>query len=589
MESEEMEEAPAWKTAAPGSGEPIVSGPKSFPRHQVTQNVLGKPRRREERITGQSTPLYTYRTYSYSALILSTSIMPPKNRECYPQHHLAHPAAHPENVRDRRQVEGWAPEPAHKAYKCPNYGTMDPWGAICVKSFSSPNGIVHHVRWSKTTCCLWYNTETGKTSVPEDIKAEYEGSKGKPRGATKKKNQNAAVDVGLQGNLEPPINAIDFQEFGDFELENNPNDHPTNIDHGGVDFPQNANNSVEPGVFDFEYDDNEFYDILGLDRPAASPPQTQQPEIPLPIPDLEAPPPYQGFAMAGSPLNGFNGDEAQPEAHGFVSNEAANPAMASQEPPALPQEPFRFIKYPLINKPDDNLLPPGANHIQEKVETPLADDLREEFWKRHSKLCSLYDAWKSDHDHFRDIFHADENIIDDARAAEAKQALQNKQKEWIEGDADFQQWRATNPAVEIIINSINEEVRLYPAVTMTQDALSAAVPAQNEELFRARSAHHRDLWNVRVRAQQDANNILYEKNDIDLMAALLQDQAQQEQPVQTSHQETDYPTGHYAEAAETIPNMDVIGGHVNGDLQPEALNNGNIQSNNTDGAQQAEL
>ncbi|KAK3997156.1 hypothetical protein QBC44DRAFT_316398 [Cladorrhinum sp. PSN332] len=298
--------------------------------------------------------------------------------------------------------------------------------------------------------------------------------------------------------------------------------------------------------------------------------------------------------MSGAQAPGFGGNGAYNGAYNVdpnvANNVVANAAMPSAELPLAPIEPIHLIKYPLTNKPDANLLAPGFNDVLEQVDTPLADSLREEFWSRHAAICNLYDSWKAHHDHFSAIFQqADhERSSGNAQVEEARQTLQERQKEWANGNADFEHWKIMNPAVEIIINSIKEEMTLYPAAMKFQNANNGATPDQGEQLSRAGSAEYLDLWNVRVRAQRDANTIILthqQPANEQVVEAL----HRQEQPIQPDFQGDNYHAELNADADGNMQGIDFLADYLYGDNPAEVNGNGNIQPNNAGGAQQIEM
>ncbi|KAK4228390.1 hypothetical protein QBC38DRAFT_156349 [Podospora fimiseda] len=247
---------------------------------------------------------------------------------------------------------------------------------------------------------------------------------------------------------------------------------------------------------------------------------------------------------------------------GSVGHNAAEPiVMTAVDMPTGPVEPIRYINYPLIHKPECSSFASESNSILEQVDTPLADALREEFWIQQRHIVGLYDSWKSDHDQFRAIFNTnDENLNSDAIAV-AQHGLMSKQQQWAQGDASYQHWRSINPAVEIIINSIKEEMRLYPIVSDFFQSINSVAPSdEREQLAQEISAKHRDLWNIRIRAQIDANTMISNQQQ-SVHDHVMEDQHQQGHPTQLG-----------ANAGNENHGLDVVAAYVYADSGPQGSN-----------------
>jgi len=191
-------------------------------------------------------------------------------------------------------------------------------------------------------------------------------------------------------------------------------------------------------------------------------------------------------------------------------------AVSSSGPPPLPKEPIRYVEWPLVSDPRSKPRSPSSvtsdyvsGEILEIAETPRADALRAEFWTRHYKLCELYEAWKLDHDDFADIFDAfeadNQNPQLQRRTSLAMGTLKNRQQDWTKGKAEYLSWIAANPALAIILRCIKEEMgRNQKLKQFAQKEENASSSEEKRQLSQERKADHRALWNIRIKAQKDA-------------------------------------------------------------------------------------
>lgn len=261
--------------------------------------------------------------------------------------------------------------------------------------------------------------------------------------------------------------------------------------------------------------------------------------------------------------------------------------MSPAGPPPLPKEPTHYVEWPLVSDPRPKPTSPSSvisNHVSgkilEKAETPLADTLRAEFWARYYKLCELYEAWRLDHDDFADVFDAfeadNQNLELQLKNSLAMGTLKDRQQSWTEGKAEYLSWMAANPALAIIVHCIEEEMgRNQTLKQLAQREENASNSEDKRQLSEERKAKHRALWNIRIKAQKDAEAAIMRHSE----GIADQQSLSQEEFIDGEDQRIT------TEAVEA--GLEFVADCTYGDQQQAAANN-NLARNNADDARQAE-
>ncbi|KAK4241065.1 hypothetical protein C8A03DRAFT_41466 [Achaetomium macrosporum] len=166
--------------------------------------------------------------------------------------------------------------------------------------------------------------------------------------------------------------------------------------------------------------------------------------------------------------NETQGTEAAP----IAGEEDITVPVTPERPPATPP---RLVNLPITGPP---VAPPEfevggpANHnpLPPKPDTPLADQLRSDFMDRYGKYRQILHEYKLAYRAWA-VFtsKADNKTKDDydTEAEKLKTTAVNAQVAWVKYHHSFEKWKAENPAVKLIIDNIDEEMK---AVSTAQRA-----------------------------------------------------------------------------------------------------------------------
>lgn len=206
----------------------------------------------------------------------------------------------------------------------------------------------------------------------------------------------------------------------------------------------------------------------------------------------------------------------------------STPTRPPTSPPRLANIPVTRPASPGSRSPFDA---PGAganpNRCPEEAETPLADKLRADFWEWHRKEKQLLHAYKKSYAAWAVFTAKAENKAkgdhDDATAEGLKTRAIDDQVAWARHSRLFEQWKADNPAVALIVNNVLEEMRLVRAgeklkaerVELMQELRGKPDAEKRSELARydnfvdlMRQSRERELWRNRVETQKAVQAIL---------------------------------------------------------------------------------
>lgn len=204
--------------------------------------------------------------------------------------------------------------------------------------------------------------------------------------------------------------------------------------------------------------------------------------------------------------------------------EIAIPA-SPQRPPATPP---RLFNLPLNHVPTSTRRYGPANHneMPPKPETPLADQLRAEFWDWHRQEKQLlfeyrktYKAWalfttNKDNKAKPDFSATSEPLESSAIAAQVA---------WAKHQQSFNTWKAANPAVDLIIANIHDDAKALKAAEkakaerneLIQELHDKPEERQKKELsdydtftHLMKESREREVWRSRVETQVKAHEMI---------------------------------------------------------------------------------
>ncbi|AEO71328.1 uncharacterized protein THITE_2018905, partial [Thermothielavioides terrestris NRRL 8126] len=161
-----------------------------------------------------------------------------------------------------------------------------------------------------------------------------------------------------------------------------------------------------------------------------------------------------------------------------------------------------------------------------KPDTPLADQLRSEFWEWHRKDTQLLYEYKVAYRAWKMYIASEDNKASPDYEAKSKELMTtgiNTQVAWAKHHRSFENWKAANPAVEFIINNIHNDLKAFNAAEneKTQRAeFIRELKGKDEEVQKTelseydnwlnliKQARLREIWRDRVEAQTKAEAMI---------------------------------------------------------------------------------
>ncbi len=204
--------------------------------------------------------------------------------------------------------------------------------------------------------------------------------------------------------------------------------------------------------------------------------------------------------------------------------EVAVPA-SPQRPPATPP---RLFNVPLNHVPTSARRYGPANHneMPSKPDTPLADQLRAEFWVWHRQEKQLlldyrkaYKTWV--------LFTTDNDNKAKADFSATSEPLESSaiaaQVAWAKHQQSFNTWKTANPAVDLIIANIHNDAKALKAAEKAKaerDELIQELQGKPEERQKKelsdydtfthlmKESREREVWRSRVETQVKAQEMI---------------------------------------------------------------------------------
>ncbi|KAL2261204.1 hypothetical protein VTK26DRAFT_4586 [Humicola hyalothermophila] len=210
-----------------------------------------------------------------------------------------------------------------------------------------------------------------------------------------------------------------------------------------------------------------------------------------------------------------------------VAPVAEGEIVEPESPQRPPVSPPRLVNL-VVARPSDPQNGRGAMHnpAPVKPDTPLADQLRNDFLEKyHSEMKLLYAYKKA----YRAWFEYTVKNDNKAQAGyeETAESLKNEaistQVAWAEYNRSFQKWKAENPAVNPIIDNSHSELKLIKAaekskadrLELEKELSDKPEPVRKSELAKfdefatlMKQSRQRELWRNRVDALKAAQAMI---------------------------------------------------------------------------------
>jgi hypothetical protein len=198
------------------------------------------------------------------------------------------------------------------------------------------------------------------------------------------------------------------------------------------------------------------------------------------------------------------------------------PPTTPDRPPAGPPN---LVYVPLVQRPSSARHyggPSNHNAMPTKPETPLADELRTDFWAWHNRSRVLYSDYKKAYNAWTRFSTTESNHSKPDFASTVEQLKASAiaaQLAWTKHNTSFQKWKAANPAVFLIIANINDEQKALQAdkkqLTDRDEfirGLRGKPDAQQQHelarydnfIYLIKQSRDREVWRSRVEAQVNA-------------------------------------------------------------------------------------
>lgn len=182
--------------------------------------------------------------------------------------------------------------------------------------------------------------------------------------------------------------------------------------------------------------------------------------------------------------------------------------------------------------------PANHNTMPSKPDTPLADQLRSDFWTWYHRDTQYFLLYKKSFREWMTFTKSDPSEAKPDRHSVAKRlktAAIDAQVAWMEHHADFERWKAANPAVDFIIANAHQDTKALRAAEKHKaerddfarnDLRGKSEKHQKQELARydhftrlMAQSREREMWRNRVEAQVKAEAMIEERNRIAAAAA----------------------------------------------------------------------
>ncbi|KAL2160098.1 hypothetical protein VTH06DRAFT_1753 [Thermothelomyces fergusii] len=231
-----------------------------------------------------------------------------------------------------------------------------------------------------------------------------------------------------------------------------------------------------------------------------------------------------------------SGSEPVPVAPATLETKITVPTTP-QRPPAGPP---RLVNIPMAGPPVHPFDGPAShNSVPPKPDTPLADQLRADFWVWYHRDTQHFLAYKKT---FREWAAVGKNEPgraradhDPATAERLKAAAIGAQVAWAEHHAAFERWKAANPAVGPIVANAHQDTRALRAAERQKAERADFVrtdlrgkPERQRQRELARYDHfarlvaqsrEREMWRSRVEALVKAEAMIEEQSRLAAAAA----------------------------------------------------------------------
>lgn len=144
------------------------------------------------------------------------------------------------------------------------------------------------------------------------------------------------------------------------------------------------------------------------------------------------------------------------------------PEHSPGTPQRPPPTPPRIVNVPLDRPPNPRNLygPENHNDMPGKPDTPLADELRANFWDRIREERKALSTYKKSFKEWNVFVNTESNKTKadyDATAERLKTSANTAQDAWTKLDQSFRAWQAANPAVVLIIANVGDDVKSIDA------------------------------------------------------------------------------------------------------------------------------
>jgi hypothetical protein len=208
-----------------------------------------------------------------------------------------------------------------------------------------------------------------------------------------------------------------------------------------------------------------------------------------------------------------------------VSIPAEKEIITLTTPERPPAGPPNLINVPMVQPPASPRHyggPSNHNAMPTKPETPLADELRADFWAWHNRALVLHSGYKKAYNawtRFNTTASNHSNADFASTVEQLKTSAIASQLAWTKHNTSFNKWKTANPAVFLIIANIQHEQKALEADKKQRDDRDEIVRSlrgksdaqQQRELARYdnftylfKQSRDRELWRSRVEAQMNA-------------------------------------------------------------------------------------
>jgi hypothetical protein len=171
--------------------------------------------------------------------------------------------------------------------------------------------------------------------------------------------------------------------------------------------------------------------------------------------------PYLTLPTTATERNNAHPVQAAPT----VTNEETSESTTPQCPPVTPP---RLTNIPMSGPPASRNIygPENHNDMPSKPDTPLADQLRSDFWHRNRQEKQALFGYKKSYKDWTTFTTTESNKTKpdyNPTAEQLKTLAIAAQAAWTNTHQSFEAWKAANPAVSLIIANIHEDVRSIQA------------------------------------------------------------------------------------------------------------------------------